>query len=128
MRKALLTVLLVSVIVFVSISFMGASCTINPGPGPALYTLTVTNQSNIPLTLKIFDDSFFNSLVRQVGVGTVWPNNEGNIVGESGYYLRVQNANTLNYLEYSPGVTWWRITGSQSFVVTTAGGWVIEER
>jgi hypothetical protein len=58
MRKALLTVLLVSVIVFVSISFMGASCTINPGPGPALYTLTVTNQSNIPLTLKIFDDSF----------------------------------------------------------------------
>ncbi|MEA1883870.1 MAG: hypothetical protein U9N62_05035 [Thermotogota bacterium] len=40
MRKALLTVLLVSVIVFVSISFMAASCIVGP-IGPVRYTVTV---------------------------------------------------------------------------------------
>lgn len=45
MRKAFLTVLLVSVIVFVSISFMAASCIVTPGPGPNTYTLTIYNNT-----------------------------------------------------------------------------------
>ncbi|MFP4460779.1 MAG: hypothetical protein ACLFQE_01115 [Thermotogota bacterium] len=126
MRKALLTVLLVSVIVFVSISFMGASCTVTPGPGPTLYTLTVTNQSGDELRLEIHDDLIFDWIVRQAFVGNSW-NASNSIAGEAGYYLRVRNLSTGSYLEFSSGNTWWYITGSQSFTVT-GGGWVTEAR
>lgn len=126
MRKALLTVLLVSVIVFVSISFMAATCTINPGPGPVLYTLTVTNQSGVPLRLEIHDDLIFDWTVSFATVGSSW-NATNSIAGEAGYYLRVKNMDNDLYLRFDSGNTWWHIVGSQSFTVE-AGGWVTEAR
>jgi len=57
MRKALLTVLLVSVIVFVSISFMGASCTVTPGPGPGTsYLIRLVNNYSHTYWLEIYDN------------------------------------------------------------------------
>jgi len=126
MRKALLTVLLVSMIVFVSISFMGASCVVGPGPGPSYYTLTVVNQSGVTLRLEIHDDLIFDWIVRQETVGNWW-NASSSILGEPGYYLRVRNMSTGTYLQFSSGNTWWYITGSQSFTVES-GGWVTEAR
>jgi len=130
MKKALLTILLVSVIVFVSISFMAASCVVSPGPGPGLYTITVTNQSGVQLLLEIHDDLIFDWIVRQTTVGSWW-NATNSISGEPGYYLRVKNMSNGLYLQFPSGHSWWYISGSQSFTVEAGGGgggWVTEGR
>ncbi len=126
MRKVWLNVLIVSAIILVSISFMAASCTVTPGPGPTMYTLSVTNNSGVPLRLEIHDDLIFDFLIRQQAVGN-WLGATGSISGEGGYYFRVRNMNTGAYLQFNTGNTYWYIAGSVSFTVG-GGGWVTEAR
>lgn len=118
MRKALLTVLLVSVIVFVSISFMAASCIV--GPVTLFYDLTVENQYGLELVLEIHRNPTVPSLERQVFV----PANFGStrvIAGESGYYLKVWGP--WGYLPFDGqfGNDYELITEDKSFLVDFQG-------
>ena len=123
MRKAFLTVLLVSVIVFVSISFMGASCVVTPGPGPVLYTITLTNTFAEPVTIEVWDT---NSWVTIQDSEYVPMGATRSVFGYYGQYFRVlgETIPKTYYIFTSTGNSWYMITGNKSF----NGGWVTEAR
>jgi len=126
MRKAFLTVLLVSVIVFVSISFMGASCTVTPGPGPTYYTITVTNQSGINLALEIYDNP--SDFVSKFSV-LVNPFQTNSLTADYGDYVKIWDATSGIYLNLPPSYnTYMFINSSIEFTVGSGGGWVTEGR
>jgi len=118
MRKALLTVLLVSVIVFVSISFMGASCTVGP-VGPVTYTVTVNNTFGVTVTMEIWN-SAQNAVVASAVVGV---GGTGQLQATAGQYLRILQWGGWGYYVFpSTLTTWYLIPGSGG------GGWVTEMR
>jgi|SRR6056297_2968462 len=127
MRKAFLTVLLVSVIVFVSISFMGASCVVGPGPGPGptLYQITLTNTFGEPVTIQVWDTTAWSTIQdsKYVPIGST-----RSVFGYYGEYFRVYGENFPQgyYTFSSTGNTWYMITGNKSF--SGGGGWVTEGR
>lgn len=98
MRKALLTVLLVSVIVFVSISFMGASCIVGPGPGPTTYSLTIINDSGSTIRI-LYNGSVYWSTVNP---GTT-------------YWDEFVPVNTIINAQYYSVGSWYNIQGSDKF-------------
>jgi len=127
MKKALLRFMMVMAVVLLVFGFSAASCTVTPAPTPTTYyTMSVTNQSGVPLRLEIHDDLVFDWIVRSANVSSTW-NAYQTIQGEAGYYFRVRNMNTGQYLQFSGGNTWWYISGSTGFTVT-GGGWVTAER
>lgn len=128
MRKALLTVLLVSVIVFVSISFMGASCTVSPAPGPGTsHLIRLVNNSSNSYYLEIFESltAPFPYIQKYTGPYTTTSAyaNYGDYVQiysiAGSYYLLLPPSFTSNYMFVNSGIT---------FTIGSGGGWVIEER
>jgi hypothetical protein len=128
MRKALLTVLLVSVIVFVSISFMGASCTVSPAPGPGTsHLIRLDNNSSNSYYLEIFESltAPFPYIQKYTGPYTTTSAyaNYGDYVqiysNAGSYYLLLPPSFTSNYMFVNSGIT---------FTIGSGGGWVIEER
>ena len=127
MKKALLRFMMVMAVVLLVFGFSAASCTVTPAPTPTTYyTMSVTNQSGVPLRLEIHDDLVFDWIVRSDNVSSTW-NAYQTIQGEAGYYFRVRNMNTDQFLQITVGKTWWYIAGNYSFTVE-AGGWATAER
>ena len=128
MRKALLTVLLVSIIVFVSISFMGASCTVSPGPGPGTtYLIRLVNNSSGGFWLEIYENpgDFTPKLDRYVGSYST-----GSLYGEYGDYVKIYDLMGSSYLWLPPSFSSKSmfINSGVTFTIGSGGGWVIEER
>lgn len=128
MRKALLTVLLVSVIVFVSISFMGASCTVTPGPGPGTtYLIRLVNNSSHTFWLEIYENPGDFVAKLDVFVGAF---SQGSLYGDYGDYVKIFDITLGQYLLLPPSFTSTSmfINSGVTFTVGAGGGWVTEER
>jgi len=130
MKKAFLSVGVVCLIIFLSVSFTAATCTVDPGPGPIItyYTQTVINNSGVAVYIEVDSDMFFGGLVRTSSI--IFSGQQGSVQAENGYYIRVRNANTGQYLSFNPpntgDATYYWVTKPNTF--TIAGGWVSPER
>ncbi len=127
MRKALLTVLLVSVIVFVSISFMGASCVVGPvGPGGP-YLIRLVNNSSNSYYLEIFENptDLFAKISQYAG-----PFTTVSAYGDYGDYVKIYSNAAMSFMLLPPSFTSTNmfINSGVTFTIGGGGGWVTEER
>jgi len=131
MKKTLLSVGAVCLIIFLTITFSAATCTIAPDPGPVVtyYTQTVINKSLVPVYIEVDMDMIFGGLVRTSSI--IYSGQPGSVLAENGYYIRIRNANTGQYLSFNPpntgDPTYYWVSNGNIFTISS-GGWVSSER
>jgi type 1 fimbria pilin len=129
MKKAFLSIGIVCLIVFLSVSFTAATCTVAPGPVVTYYTQFLNNNSGVPVYIEVDMDMIFGGLVRTSSI--IYSGQQGSVAAENGYYIRVRNANTGQYLTFNPpntgDATYYWINTSNTFTIS-GGGWVSPAR
>ncbi len=133
MKKALKWFLLTAAVVMIIASLMGATCTINPGPGPTQYAVQIHN--NYGNTIHVYLNGVYLTHV----ITGMSLSNFTNVYFSIGNYLSVYIPSTLQWVSFPVGLwgtggpsntqyTVNSVDGSVTFTLNGGGGWTVSER